>query len=371
MPSSAAVSMGSPTSFEPSMATSEWQPASTMAASAEASSTGSCAGGRCPAAAALRIPTGTSLSEVSVPVLSNRTQSTLPAIGRRKGSVQKMPALRRAMSAVLTAMAVCIGKWRGTTEVRMMTQRRSNSCVVRSPFSRPFLKTKADEISAKTKSSISAAMVSRESSETACCENSIICISSPCELEKPVRRTKQRQPPSGVGGTPALDVSAPAELACDAAMIDVPAKRECTRSAPSRSSVRRAAVASPSRSGSRSFICGTDSPVSEASLTTAAPRSSRQSHGTTSLMGSAGGAPGPVGGAAEVPAASGDALVGLRGGRRETRSPGRRSVVESFCHEPRRKTFTPKGLADIELSVLNVRCRCITEVDSRRRIERT
>mmetsp|Transcript_4512 Transcript_4512/g.13274 ORF Transcript_4512/g.13274 Transcript_4512/m.13274 type:complete len:247 (-) Transcript_4512:1554-2294(-) len=142
MPSSAAVSIGSPTSLEPSMATREWQPASTTAQSGDASTTGRCCGGLADAPApASRMPTGTSLSEVSVPVLSKKTASTLPAIGSRKGSVQKMPALSSAMRAVLTAIAVCIGRWRGTTDVRMMTQRSSSSCVVRSPFSSPLWKT--------------------------------------------------------------------------------------------------------------------------------------------------------------------------------------------------------------------------------------
>mmetsp|Transcript_2116 Transcript_2116/g.6630 ORF Transcript_2116/g.6630 Transcript_2116/m.6630 type:complete len:256 (+) Transcript_2116:3391-4158(+) len=249
----------------------------------------------------------------------------------------------------------------------MITHLSSSSCVVRSPFSRPFWKTYADDTSAKTKRRSRAAMVSRESSETACCENSIICISSPCELEKPERSTKQRQPPSGVAGTPALDASAPAELCCEEAMIEVPAKSACTRSAPSRSSARPAADGSSAFTVSRSFICGTDSPVREASFTTAAPRSNRQSHGTTSLIGSGGTAEGPTG----APSAMDEAPVGLRGGKSETRSPGSRSVVESFCHLPQRNTCTAKGLADIELSVLKVRWRCMTEVDSRRRMEKT
>eukprot|EP00966_Prymnesium_polylepis_P088969 2059014-Prymnesium_polylepis.1 len=48
-----------------------------------------------------------------------------------------MPAFIRAISAVLTAMAVCIGSERGTTEVTMITHLSSSSCVVRSPFSSP------------------------------------------------------------------------------------------------------------------------------------------------------------------------------------------------------------------------------------------
>ena len=66
-------------------------------------------------------------SVVSVPVLSNKQCVTLPARGTRKGSVQKTLALKSAMSAVLTASAVCIGSSGGTTEVRIRTH-RSKSC---------------------------------------------------------------------------------------------------------------------------------------------------------------------------------------------------------------------------------------------------
>ena len=44
--------------------------------------------------------------------------------------------------------------------------------------------------------------------------------------------------------------------------------------------------------GSRSFICGTHSPVSEASLITAEPRRITQSHGTTCEPSTGGGAAG-------------------------------------------------------------------------------
>lgn len=57
------------------------------------------------------------------------------------GSVQKIPAFVRAMSAVLTAIAICMGKWRGTTEVIMITHLSSSSWVVRSPFSSPIFNT--------------------------------------------------------------------------------------------------------------------------------------------------------------------------------------------------------------------------------------
>lgn len=45
--------------------------------------------------------------------------------------------------------------------------------------------------------------------------------------------------------------------------------------------------------------------------------------------------------------------------------------MEARCQAFVRKTKTPNGLADIELRVLKVRCRCMTEVDSRRRIVKT
>ena len=78
----------------------------------------------------LTMPTGTSWSVVRVPVLSKRTASILPAVGTRKGSVHMTPAFMSAMRAVLTARAVCIGKWRGTTEVTMITHLRAHTSVV-------------------------------------------------------------------------------------------------------------------------------------------------------------------------------------------------------------------------------------------------
>mmetsp|Transcript_41840 Transcript_41840/g.98010 ORF Transcript_41840/g.98010 Transcript_41840/m.98010 type:complete len:819 (-) Transcript_41840:1372-3828(-) len=280
-PCSAATSIGSPSSSAPAeREMSEWQPASTSAVVPSASSTGCCAGHESVPLAeqlGLRMPTGTSLSEVSVPVLSKHTASTLPATGSRKGSVQKMPALKSAIRAVFTAMAVCIGKWRGTTEVRMMTHLSRSSCVVRSPFSSPRLKTYADDASAKQKSSISAPIVSFESSETGCCANSIICMSSPCAEEKPERSTKQTAPPSGGAGTEGTEEAEETAEPGVAAMSEVPAKRVCTRCVALTS--RRVLPAAPS---SWSFICGTDSPVRLASFTTAVPRSSKQSHGTMS-----------------------------------------------------------------------------------------
>ena len=86
-------------------------------------------------------PTGTSWSVVKVPVLSKRQWLIFPAKGTRKGSVQKMPAFMSAIKAVFTAMAICTGSCRGTTEVMMMTHLSRSSCVVRSPFSSPFFST--------------------------------------------------------------------------------------------------------------------------------------------------------------------------------------------------------------------------------------
>mmetsp|Transcript_29380 Transcript_29380/g.87886 ORF Transcript_29380/g.87886 Transcript_29380/m.87886 type:complete len:231 (+) Transcript_29380:453-1145(+) len=184
-------SMGSPTSFDPSAATSEWHAASTTAASLEASLISRVFLGLAsePAPSAHTTPWGTSLSVVSVPVLSKRQWRRRPAKGTRKGSVAMTPAFIRAISAVFTARAICMGSWRGTTEVTMMTQRRSSSCVVRSPFLRPSRKTYAAATSAKIKRMPRAPSVSRVSELTVCCENSIICMSSPWAEPKPVRST--------------------------------------------------------------------------------------------------------------------------------------------------------------------------------------
>mmetsp|Transcript_43668 Transcript_43668/g.108688 ORF Transcript_43668/g.108688 Transcript_43668/m.108688 type:complete len:308 (-) Transcript_43668:1196-2119(-) len=305
--------MGSPRSA-PSLAMemSEWQPARTTAAGVPASDTCRSFG-----ESAFTIFTGTSWSVVSVPVLSKSTESILPANGTRYGSVQKMPAFMSAISAVLTAIAVCIGRERGTTDVMMITHLSSNSCVVRSPFSSPRLKTYAEATRAKHRRMNRASNVSLESSPTFCCENSIICMSSPCADEKPARRTKHRQPPSGVGGTPPLDASFAAP-ACATVISVVPAKSTETRSAPCTSSGW-----SPFSPPSASFICGTDSPVSDASFATAEPRSSTQSQGTTSFE--------PPSLAGAVPAAGAE---GSLGGVREMRSPGRMDVVDRFSHLP-------------------------------------
>ena len=211
-PASAAVSIGSPrrSADWSSIAMREWQPAMTTAASLDAADTStslitptelasaaspalpalpSSAVPRVPSELPLTMPTGTSLSVVRVPVLSKSTASILPAVGTRYGSVHMTPAFISAISAVFTARAVCIGRWRGTTDVTMMTHLRSSSCVVRSPFSSPFLNTKPLAISAKMSRMKSASRVSLESSPTFCCENSIIIISSPWAERKPERST--------------------------------------------------------------------------------------------------------------------------------------------------------------------------------------
>lgn len=78
---------------------------------------------------------------MSVPVLSKRQCSSRPANGTRYGSTAMIPRFISAMSAVFTASAICMGSWRGTTDVTMMTHRSSSSCVVRSPLRRPSRKT--------------------------------------------------------------------------------------------------------------------------------------------------------------------------------------------------------------------------------------
>ena len=77
---------------------------------------------------------------------------------------------------------------------------------------------------------------------------------------------------------------------------------------------------------SESFICGTDSPVRLASLTTADPRSTRQSHGM-------GVSPAPGGLATEMI------------------SPGTSSSEDRFSHRPSRKTRIRVGVAPMPRSV--------------------
>ena len=67
-----------------------------------------------------------------------------------------MPVLNSDMSAVFTASAICMGSWRGTTEVMMITHFNSNSCVVRLPFFRPSVNTYPAATKAKMSSTSSA-----------------------------------------------------------------------------------------------------------------------------------------------------------------------------------------------------------------------
>ena len=77
----------------------------------------------------------------------------------------------------------------------------------------------------------------------------------------------------------------------------------------------------------------------------------------------------PAGEATGVAAAA--AAPRVAGGESEIRSPGRRLSVVMWTHLPSRKTGSSYGLADIWLSVLRVRWRWKTEVDSRRRMVKT
>ena len=86
-------------------------------------------------------PTATSLSEVIVPVLSNKHESIFPAIGTRNGSVQYTPDFINAKSAVFTAMAVCMGSSGGTTDVKIKIHLNTNSYCERLPSFMPTVKT--------------------------------------------------------------------------------------------------------------------------------------------------------------------------------------------------------------------------------------
>mmetsp|Transcript_3236 Transcript_3236/g.9930 ORF Transcript_3236/g.9930 Transcript_3236/m.9930 type:complete len:309 (-) Transcript_3236:1078-2004(-) len=139
-------SISSPTNLAPSSppsATNAWHAASTTAAAAGASATSASSRGAASSgwASTPTTPAGTNRSVVSVPVLSKRQCFRRPANGTRYGSMAMIPDFISAMSAVLTASAICIGNCRGTTDVTMMTHRSNSSCVVRSPFFRPSRKT--------------------------------------------------------------------------------------------------------------------------------------------------------------------------------------------------------------------------------------
>lgn len=76
------------------------------------------------------------------------------------------PTFMSDMRAVLTAMAICTGSWRGTTEVMMMTHLSRSSCVVRSFFSNPLTSTLPADASANARSTSNAKPVSLESADT-------------------------------------------------------------------------------------------------------------------------------------------------------------------------------------------------------------
>mmetsp|Transcript_16443 Transcript_16443/g.24778 ORF Transcript_16443/g.24778 Transcript_16443/m.24778 type:complete len:203 (-) Transcript_16443:900-1508(-) len=140
-----------------------------------------------------------------------------------------------------------------------------------------------------------------------------------------------------------------------------------------------------------SFICGIDSPVSEASFATAVPDRSKQSHGTIfSAVAAALAAFSLVLSAADflsVPLLSAPfflfaiAFVSdfffLTSLAKESgcvnlmdiKSPGRTLSVVTSLHSPPLNTFTIVGFADIPLSELMVLIRWNTDADSNIRIE--
>mmetsp|Transcript_5909 Transcript_5909/g.22336 ORF Transcript_5909/g.22336 Transcript_5909/m.22336 type:complete len:270 (+) Transcript_5909:2304-3113(+) len=186
-PMSAACSSGSPKVL-PSTCTSEWQPATTSDADLVASGHGVSSVNE-PSSLGVTMPMTTSLSEVRVPVLSNRVVSTLPEMGTLKGSVQKTDARMSAMRAVLTAIAVCIGSSGGTTLVRMRMHRSTSSYCDRLPSFMPMTNTLPDATQAKTNRMKSNTKVSQVSPVTCSLLNSIMRINLPCVDENPVWST--------------------------------------------------------------------------------------------------------------------------------------------------------------------------------------
>mmetsp|Transcript_11530 Transcript_11530/g.36838 ORF Transcript_11530/g.36838 Transcript_11530/m.36838 type:complete len:400 (+) Transcript_11530:74-1273(+) len=357
--------MGSPTSFAfvplapSSAATREWHAARTAAAAFVLARSGSGDRGAAslPPASRQTTPMGTRRSVVSVPVLSKRQYLTRPAKGTRYGSMAMTPAFIKAISAVFTASAICMGSWRGTTDVTMMTQRSSSSCVVRSPFSSPRLKTYAADAIAKIRRTPSAMSVSRVSEDTFCWENSIICMSSPWADAKPVRSTNATAPPSG--GFGASFGAAPAV----ALTSSVPENRTDTRSAPFMSRHR----SEPSGT-TASFIWGVDSPVSVASFVTADPRTKTQSQGTTwtmraSLFLMASRFRSTASRSLSLLPSSSSSVGPPTGGVRratEIKSPGRRSSEPTSTQVLDRQQSTGAALADMPDSDFNVFMRCMT-----------
>lgn len=122
---SAADSSGSP-AVSPSMHSSELHPARTRPA-ASATLVMGVSSSLPPAPLRPPTPTATSSSVVSVPVLSKRQASILPAMGTRNGSVQNTCIFIRVIRLLFTASAVCIGSSGGITDVTMRMQCRSSS----------------------------------------------------------------------------------------------------------------------------------------------------------------------------------------------------------------------------------------------------
>mmetsp|Transcript_29064 Transcript_29064/g.60530 ORF Transcript_29064/g.60530 Transcript_29064/m.60530 type:complete len:278 (-) Transcript_29064:299-1132(-) len=222
---SAALSSGSPV-VSPSINTREWHPARTNAASCDSFVMGvskrlsvssfppffffdaavsfdeevAMIDARSPTVFPPMTPTGTSSSVVNVPVLSNRQASSLPAMGTRYGSVQKICNFINVMSELFTARAICIGSSGGMTLVTMRMQCNSSSYWERFSSRKPWYSTYEEDATAKKKRRRRSSAVSFSCPLTFSCEPSIMRTSLPCAEEKPVRRTKQMQPPSGGWG---------------------------------------------------------------------------------------------------------------------------------------------------------------------------
>mmetsp|Transcript_3497 Transcript_3497/g.9802 ORF Transcript_3497/g.9802 Transcript_3497/m.9802 type:complete len:523 (+) Transcript_3497:309-1877(+) len=182
------------------------------------------------------------------------------------------------------------------------------------------------------------------------CDPSIIRTSFPCCEENPVRRTKHTQPLSGGLGitgvndlvSPTCDSSSAAPLHCN---IFVPAYATFILFFPFM------LRCSPSSISDRpSFICGTDSPVRLASLTTVEPRSKSKSAGIKSPPSSSTFfdttffflSP-------SAPLLLLDAKWGLTRVKLMI-SPGNSSVVSTLVQDPRRYTKTRRGWLPIPRS---------------------
>mmetsp|Transcript_8587 Transcript_8587/g.34986 ORF Transcript_8587/g.34986 Transcript_8587/m.34986 type:complete len:433 (+) Transcript_8587:2477-3775(+) len=352
IPLSADVSIGSPTVF-PATSASAWQPPSTTPASSEHEAATSFSSTPTLPPLTGETPASTRWSVVMVPVLSKRHASTRPPYGMRKGSVQKICAFISVMSAVLTAMAVWSGSSGGTTRVTISTQRSTSSYCERFPALRPSRMTLAAATSAKRSSSASSASVSLVSLCTFSELYSIMRMRRPWLDRKPVRSATQRQPPFGAR-TPPREA---APLVARACMSVVPLKSTCALCAPSTESASLAAAPSD---GAASFTSGVDSPVSDASLTTAEPLMMRASHG---IVGSAAGFLAPVPSAALPPAGSPPPQLNSK------TSPGSSASVLSSTQLPSRYTLTVSLLLLMPRSVLRFFCLPKTVLASKLRME--